>query len=67
MKIFRLALLIIGMASAIVCMGIGIFIFIHPATERVQFLTQLSYVLIVITLLSGVMINKLRRSKSTQS
>ncbi|MGH2316362.1 hypothetical protein ACRC6Q_01275 [Planococcus sp. SE5232] len=63
-KILKSLLLILGISSALVCIGISIYMYKNPLAANGQFLTQIPFVLIITTLVSSIAFNRLRKNDS---
>lgn len=60
MKIVKSALLILGVSLAVVSVGISVYIYNHPGTENAGLLGQLTFFLLITSILIALVLNKLR-------
>lgn len=62
-KTLKAVLLILGITSAAVGIGISIYMYNNPLAENGQFLMQLPVLLILVSLVSGIVLERLRKSE----
>ncbi|TWT06496.1 hypothetical protein FQV26_01395 [Planococcus sp. CPCC 101016] len=62
-KMLKMVLLILGISSGVLSIGICVYVFNHSAADNVHSLLKLSFLLITATALSSLAVSNLRNSK----
>ncbi|WP_203340219.1 hypothetical protein [Planococcus beijingensis] len=60
-KVLKWFLVILGLSASLVSMGIGIYVYNNPLADHAQFLLQLPFLLVTVTLASAIVFNWLRK------